>query len=294
MLTKVCAISPTNEKTWVDGKLVYFYALATSTREEVDATVTFYLDKCERLLRRAAQDGARLAVLPENTIEINKWLKVQPRAEAMAVMRWMNAQVHERIAPLARELGLVTVICCDEVVGDRVYNAALVFDADGSYRGSYHKVQLTPPEKEWITPGEALPVFPTAVGKLGIFICWDIIFPEVTQTLMLNGAELLVQPTYGHAGPQADAMAQIRAHDAVCPLLVSMWNGASRIFDRDGTMLARAHRTRDWENLIPDQLTIAEVDPQAKRQWIIYDDLRPNLIAQRRTDLFGPLVAPRS
>jgi predicted amidohydrolase len=81
----------------------------------------------------------------------------------------------------------------------------------------------------------------------------------------------------------------MRAHDAVCALLVSMWNGGSRVFDKNGRMLARAHWTRDADGIIALQITIAEVDPISPRKWVSCPDLRRLFANERQPHVYGTL-----
>jgi len=78
---------------------------------------------------------------------------------------------------------------------DVLYNSAVLIDDAGDVKGIYRKVHLFAKEKDYFKAGNAFPVFTTAVGKLGIMICWDAAFPEVARSLALKGADLLVVPT---------------------------------------------------------------------------------------------------
>jgi predicted amidohydrolase len=265
------------------------------SREEVERIVDWYIDLEVTLLRKAAGRGARIACLPECAVDVGKWLRTvgEPLRGEVARQTWDKNLA--ALCDVAREEQLVIVGGCPEPDPDagRYYNSAPVIDKDGRHLGSYRKVQLTDGECEWLTRGSELPVFETEYGRLGVFICWDVMFPEVTQTLACQGADLLLQPTYGHSGPQADAMAMTRAHDAVCPLVVAMWNGASRIFDKDGRLLARAHRTRDADGIIPHQIVMAEADPTAPRQWLDAGNLREMFRAQRQHHAYEPMWRER-
>lgn len=80
------------------------------------------------------------------------------------------------------------------------YNAAAVIDSDGTYLGKYRKThipQLTGFwEKFYFRPGNlGYPVFDTAVGKVGVYICYDRHFPEGARILGLNGAEIVFIPS---------------------------------------------------------------------------------------------------
>jgi len=295
MKINVAAISMCNEKTWLDGKLTYHYPLPGMSREEVEHIADWYIDLEVSLLRKAARRGARIACLPEHAVEVGKWLHTvdEPLRHEVACRVWERNL--SALCDVAKSENLVIVGgCCEpDSDGQHYYNSAPVIDNHGSHLGSYRKVQLTDGECQWLTRGRELPVFETEYGRLGVFICWDIVFPEVTQTLAHAGADLLLQPTYGHSGHQADAMAMTRAHDAVCPLVVAMWNGASCIFDKDGRKLASARRTRDADDIIPHQIVMAEIDPTAPRAWIDSEDLRATLFAQRQLHAYEPMWQPK-
>lgn len=85
------------------------------------------------------------------------------------------------------------------------YNAAAVFDADGSYLGKYRKTHIPQVagfwEKFFFKPGSSnWPVFKTKYCKLGVYICYDRHFPEGWRALALNGAEYIVNPSATVAG----------------------------------------------------------------------------------------------
>ena len=80
------------------------------------------------------------------------------------------------------------------------YNTAAVIDADGSYLGKYRKTHIPHVqgfwEKYYFRPGNmGYPVFDTAVGKVGVYICYDRHFPEGARALGLNGAEIVMIPS---------------------------------------------------------------------------------------------------
>ncbi|HYY54089.1 MAG TPA: nitrilase-related carbon-nitrogen hydrolase, partial [Candidatus Dormibacteraeota bacterium] len=80
------------------------------------------------------------------------------------------------------------------------YNTAAVIDADGRYLGKYRKTHIPHVngfwEKFYFRPGNlGYPVFDTAVGKIGVYICYDRHFPEGARALGLNGAELVFIPS---------------------------------------------------------------------------------------------------
>jgi len=207
-----------------------------------------------------------------------------------AARREMVARVwdifHASLSRAAKRTGLYIVAGCGRCDGKHMYNSATCLMTRARSSASMTRCNC-------VWRGESVPARPEfsrirhAHGKVGMFVCWDILFPEVTQCLMLNGAEILFQPTYGHAGAQADFQAQCRAHDACLPIVISMWGGNGRIIDRDGTILAAGHTRPDWRGVAPDQILYADIDIHAKRKWIEYDDFHAALIAERQPEAYG-------
>ena len=107
----------------------------------------------------------------------------------------------ERFAALAAEHGMVIVLPVYEQEQPGVlYNTAAVIDADGSYLGKYRKTHIPHVdgfwEKFYFRPGNlGYPVFDTAVGRVGVYICYDRHFPEGWRALGLNGAEIVFNPS---------------------------------------------------------------------------------------------------
>ena len=107
----------------------------------------------------------------------------------------------ERFQALAKELGMVMVLPMYEREQEGLlYNTAAVIDADGSYLGKYRKTMIPQVkgfwEKFYFRPGNlGYPVFDTAVGKVGVYICYDRHFPEGWRALGLNGAQIVFNPS---------------------------------------------------------------------------------------------------
>jgi N-carbamoylputrescine amidase len=88
------------------------------------------------------------------------------------------------------------------------YNTAAVIDADGSYLGKYRKNHLPQVkgfwEKFYFRPGNlGYPVFDTAVGRIGVYICYDRHFPEGWRALGLAGAKIVFNPSATSRGLSA-------------------------------------------------------------------------------------------
>ncbi len=83
-----------------------------------------------------------------------------------------------------------------EKIKGRYYNISYLFDADGEIVGGYQKIHLTTNEAKYITAGNMLPVFKTGIGTVGIQICRDLLYPEVTKGLMCQGAQYVFCPSF--------------------------------------------------------------------------------------------------
>jgi len=107
----------------------------------------------------------------------------------------------ERFQALAAELGMVMVLPMYEQEQPGVlYNTAAVVDADGSYLGKYRKTHIPQVkgfwEKFYFRPGNlGYPIFDTAVGRIGVYICYDRHFPEGWRALGLAGATIVFNPS---------------------------------------------------------------------------------------------------
>lgn len=76
-----------------------------------------------------------------------------------------------------------------------IYNSAVVIGREGKILGTYSKTHLWAGERFYFKPGEDYPVFNMDIGKIGVMICYDGGFPEVSRILALHGAELILCPS---------------------------------------------------------------------------------------------------
>ena len=107
----------------------------------------------------------------------------------------------QRFMALAAELNMVMVLPVYEMEQEGVlYNTAAVIDADGTYLGKYRKTHIPQVsgfwEKFYFRPGNlGYPIFDTAVGRIGVYICYDRHFPEGWRALGLAGAKIVFNPS---------------------------------------------------------------------------------------------------
>jgi predicted amidohydrolase len=145
------------------------------------------------LINRAAELGAKLVVLPELS---NTGYVFKSREEAFAVAEPVQGgrtvKAWSEVAAKHR-LHLVAGIC--ERDGDRLFNSAVLIGPAG-HIGTFRKVHLWNEENLYFEPGDlGFPVFHTAIGRIGMAICYDGWFPESYRLAALQGADIVCVPT---------------------------------------------------------------------------------------------------
>ena len=78
------------------------------------------------------------------------------------------------------------------IIPATIYNTAVLIDSSGKLVGIQQKIHIPGYEKHYFMPGNEIKVFDTALGKIGMSICYDGQFAEYTRTLALKGAEIMV------------------------------------------------------------------------------------------------------
>ena len=203
-------------------------------------------------VRAAAEKGAQLVVLPEGTLP----------AYVLGYEAYWESEIAEALAEcaaIAREHGSVIVVGTARREGERVYNSALIIDADGTVAGSGDKHFLWHFDRQWFAPGERLEPVKTAAGTIGALVCADGRIPTIARALVDRGAQLLVMPTawvtsgrdpQNLENVQADLLARVRARENGVPFLAAnkcgvergcvAYCGKSQIVNADGSIAAIA------------------------------------------------------
>ena len=152
-------------------------------------------------LEEAAQAGANLVAFPELAFT-PFYPQHKAGTTAIDLAEPVPGPTTNLFAEAARRLGVVVVLNLYERAGNKAYDTSPVIDADGTLLGSARMMHITDYEcfyeQGYYTPGDTpAPVFDTAVGKVGIAICYDRHFPEYLRGLALAGADLVIVPQAG-------------------------------------------------------------------------------------------------
>ena len=81
---------------------------------------------------------------------------------------------------------------------DRLFASHLVVTPE-AISGVYRKIHIAPPERDMFSPGDSVPLFEVNGIKLGIQLCYDAHFPELSTRMAVEGADIIFMP---HASPR--------------------------------------------------------------------------------------------
>jgi beta-ureidopropionase len=266
---------------------------ACSTDEAIETIREANVAKHLELIDRAGAEGVQVLCMQEIFTGPYFCAEQNPRWYE-SVERIPDGPTTRLMQEKARQYGMVIVVPLYEEESTGVYyNTAAVIDADGTFLGKYRKnhiPQVAPGfwEKFYFKPGNlGYPVFETAYGKVGVYICYDRHFPEGARELGLNGAEIVFNPSATVAGlseylwkleQPAHAVANAYFVGAInrvgyeAPWNIGEFYGQSYFCDPRGRFVAQASRDRD-------ELLMAEIDLDQIREvrnvWQFYRDRRP-------------------
>jgi beta-ureidopropionase len=252
------------------------------------------------LARQAASAGAQVLCFQE--LFYGPYFCQVQDAEYFSYAERVPGPTTEAVGALAAECGMVVVApIYEEEQPGVLYNTAVVFDADGRYLGKYRKTHIPQVkgfwEKFYFRPGNlGYPVFNTAVGTIGVYICYDRHFPEGWRALGLAGARIVFNPSATSRGLSAYLWRLEQPAAAVAneyyvgainrvgiePLGDDDFYGGSYFVDPRGQLVGEAASDSKDEVVVRD-LDMGVLE-EVRNTWAFYRDRRP--------DAYGPLVAP--
>ncbi|MCY1138399.1 acyltransferase [Actinoplanes sp. Pm04-4] len=245
----------------------------------------------EDYARDAAAQGAKVICFQE--LFYGPYFCQVQEAEYYEYAESIPGPTTERFQALAAELGMVMVLPMYEKEQEGVlYNTAAVVDADGSYLGKYRKHHIPQVkgfwEKFYFRPGNlGYPVFDTAVGKVGVYICYDRHFPEGWRELGLGGAQIVFNPSATSRGLssylwQLEQPASAVANEYFVGAINRVgtealgdndFYGQSYFADPEGKFVGDVGDTHDPELIVRD-LDLGLIKTVRER-WQFYRDRRP-------------------
>jgi N-carbamoylputrescine amidase len=276
----------------VRGGLIQTSTSGTGT-DPIDQIKKRMMEKHMGLIEEAAGKGVHVLCLQElfygpyfPAEQKTRWYELVERIPEGPTTQLMQEQ--------AKKHGMVMVVpIYEEDMTGVYYNTAAVIDADGSYLGKYrkHHIPHCEPgfwEKFYFKPGNlGYPVFETAAGRIGVYICYDRHFPEGARILGLNGAEIVFNPSATVAGlsehlwkleQPAHAVANQYFVGAINrvgrekPWDMGEFYGSSYFCDPRGQIIAQA--SRDKDEVVVADLDLDKIE-EVRHTWQFFRDRRP-------------------
>lgn len=254
------------------------------------------LSRVRAALKEAAAGGAELAVFPEATM-------VRFGGDLPAAAEAADGPLRAAMGAACAETGVSAVVGVFEPApGGRVYNTAVAYSAAGALVAEYRKLHLFDAlgqrESDLVAPG-SVPVIASLAGvPVGLQICYDIRFPELSRALAVGGAPLLVVSAAWQAGlfKEEHWVTLLRARAIENTVWVA---AAGQVPDPDAKP-TRAP-TGVGRSMLIDPLGVVRLDLGPSPGVAVFDadmgmvdSVRATLpsLANRRDDIFGQAASP--
>ena len=259
------------------------------------------IDKHVNYVEQAASQGAQIMCFQElfyspyfcqvQDVKYYPWAEQVPDGPTTTLMQEIAAK---------HKIVLVVPLYEEEDFGI-YYNTGVVIDSDGTFLGKYRKTHLPHLpgfwEKFYFRPGNTgYPVFETAVGRVGVYICYDRHFPEGARMLGLNGAEIVFIPSAtshglskhlwkieqtSHAIANGYFVGTINRVGIEDELGANHYYGQSYFCDPTGQFVGDV-ASEDADELVVRDLNL-DLIQDVRNTWQFYRDRRP--------DMYGGIVA---
>jgi len=154
------------------------------------------LGRAEVFAREASERGADILCFPEFSLS-GYVLEAPEKVFSQAVFDQATGAVIE----IARRNNLIIAIGMIEACpGQKPFITQIIAGPEGLL-GIHRKTHLSPPEREKYQPGRTLGIHRLAKTALGVQLCYEAHFPEISTVMALEGAEVILMP---HASPHGE------------------------------------------------------------------------------------------
>jgi predicted amidohydrolase len=162
--------------------------------------INYNLEKmCFWLKTAVKEHNAELVVFPESIT--TGFAPGRPPEEFYDLLNYIPGPETDQIGALAKELKVYVVLPMYEKSKEKnvIMNSSILINDEGEIAGIYRKTHPFPTERlgggGWTTPGKEAVVVDTKLGKIGMIICYDGDFPELSRVLAIRGAEIITRPS---------------------------------------------------------------------------------------------------
>jgi len=263
-------------------KIKLALAQISSKRENKKAN----LQKIEECAIKAKEQAADLVIFPE--LSLTGYVV---RDQIYELAETIPGPATKKIEDIARKTGMHIIFGMPELsekAKATIFNTA-VFVGPKGFIGKYRKMYLPThsvfEEKRYFRPGYQTAAFTTALGSIGLCICYDLFFPEVCRLTRLKGAQLIVSISASPAVRKSffEVLTAARALENTAFLAyvnlvgveegLQFWGG-SRLISPTGDVLAKAKY--DEEDFVTCEVDYSDIRP-AETFIPTLRDLRPEL-----------------
>ncbi|MCR1933089.1 carbon-nitrogen hydrolase family protein [Clostridium tepidum] len=160
------------------------------------------IEKAIKMLTKAKEKNCNIAVLPEmfNCPYKNQYFK----SYSEIINEVNGGETVKTIKQIAKDLNLYIIAgSIPEIEEGKIYNTSMIINNEGILIAKHRKIHLfdinvkdgiTFKESDTLTPGNKITLFDTPWGKLGVMICYDIRFPELSRIMAIKGAKIIFTP----------------------------------------------------------------------------------------------------
>jgi len=272
----------------------------------LDST-TGTVDKVLKAIADAAREGAQLIVFPETVVPYYPYFSFVTPAVSMGAIHLklyehspsIPGPVTDAIAAAAKAAGMVVVLGVNERDHGTLYNAQVIFDADGTMLLKRRKITPTYHERMVWGMGDAsgLRVVDTPAGRLTCLICWESYMPLARYALYAQNVDILVNPTWD-SGELCLATLRHIAREGGCWVIGTATAMQGSDIPADFPERDRLFKTEEWINdgdavVVKPGGAIA-AGPLKRDKGILYADIDLDTVgrARRSLDVSGHYSRP--
>jgi deaminated glutathione amidase len=253
---------------------------------------TTNLELAKQLITEAKNNGARMIAFPEFLMAFSP--STQSAEELAEISETLDGPFTQSLREVTKAANIETLATIYEKsdVPGRVYDTALWIDASGHLSAVYRKLHLYDAlgfkeSDKFLAGRELAQPFKSAIGVIGMMICYDLRFPELSRLLTLAGTEILVSPSGWVQGDMKvehwQTMVRARAVENGCYVIApdqvgNIYIGHSMVVDPFGRVVIDMGERQGLEIVDLDLSMVGEVREKLP------------LLKNRRADIYGSAV----
>jgi len=269
---------------------VRFAAIQVNAQSVDDERV---LERVVRQVEREAAEGAQVIVLPESFLWMPGAITADPAAAVV-----LSVVARDRLLELCRRANVLLAANLVEA-GDGAmrYNTVFLLGPAGEL-GRYRQVHVRAVDRAWAGTGESFPVFDTPLGKLGLLLGYDGLFPEAARIVALQGASAILYPCNWRLPAEPDLIVIERAAENHVAVIATNRTDSAVAAGSRIVSGARYPTPKHWKMRFPEstrlrhgveESVVTAIDLGAMAQKLVA--YKTDLIADRMPEHYRVLVS---